>query len=197
MSPPSASAIADAKRSIRLRIKARREAMDVDPTAQHRLDTLAVQLLSALQPSTVFCYLATAGEVGTAGLIDGLHARGINILVPAIIDRTTMIAARFMGWSTLVPGRLGIPAPAHVTPWEGPVDCVVVPGLAYSLAGARLGFGAGYYDRWLAAHPTATRIGLCFEYQLEAAVPVEAHDEAMHYLVTERRIAACSLTRNR
>jgi len=73
---------------------------------------------------------------------------------------------------------------------------VLVPGLAFSTAGVRLGFGAGYYDRWLAGHPAALRIGLCFEYQVLPQIPCEVHDASLDYLVSERQIVACP-TRNR
>jgi 5-formyltetrahydrofolate cyclo-ligase len=63
-----------------------------------------------------------------------------------------------------------------------------VPGLGFTRTGARIGYGAGYYDRWLAAHPRTTRIGVAFECQLVAVLPQEPHDIRMHHVVTERRV---------
>lgn len=184
---------ARAKQTIRDRIRQlRRTGAPCSLSAQASLDALLRQLLAAQQPRGVFVYLATAGEADTRVTIDALLATGHAVAVPAIVDRTQMVATRFPGWSALVPGRLGILSPPTAEPHAGPLDCVLVPGLAFSLAGGRLGYGAGYYDRWLAAHPAATRIGLCFEYQLDPEVPIEPHDEALDYLVTERRIVACA-----
>lgn len=185
-----------AKQTIRDRIRRlRREAAPQSATAQIQLDSLLRQLLSTLNPSGVFAYLATPGEAATTATIDALLATGHAVSVPAIVDRTSMVATRFPGWSALVPGRLGILSPPSAEPSTGPLDCVLVPGLAFSLTGGRLGYGAGYYDRWLAAHPAAVRIGLCFEYQIDPAVPLEPHDEMLDYLVTERRIIVCTVLR--
>lgn len=66
------------------------------------------------------------------------------------------------------------------------VDLVVVPGLAFTRAGYRLGRGGGHYDRLLARlRPGAGKLGVCFEVQLADELPVEAHDMRMSAVVTE------------
>lgn len=193
MQPPVDDGQAAAKRLIRARIKAlrAREAAPVTALAQQHLDALLEQLLQGLQPRTVFCYLSTPSEVDTRPVIDALLAAGATVLVPSLVDRTTMIATEFPGWSALVTGALGIPSPPDGVAHGGTIDAVLVPGLAFSTAGGRLGYGAGYYDRWLAGHPEALRIGLCFESQLLADLPLADHDEPLDYLITERRLLAC------
>jgi 5-formyltetrahydrofolate cyclo-ligase len=64
---------------------------------------------------------------------------------------------------------------------------LIIPGLAFSLSGERLGRGRGYYDRYL-EHFTGLRIGVCFEEQLLAKIPSEDHDAKMHLIVTEKRV---------
>lgn len=66
----------------------------------------------------------------------------------------------------------------------------LIPGLAFSLTGTRLGRGAGYYDRLLAPS-TALKIGVCLDCQLISEIPVQKHDVKMHYIVTETRIVKC------
>jgi len=160
---------------------------------QRSLDALLGQLLDALRPRSVFCYLSTAREVDTHSLIDGLVAAGITVLVPRLMDRTIMIATAFPGWSGLVPGALGILSPSSTTAFHSSIDAVLVPGLAFSTRGARLGYGAGYYDRWLAGHSETARIGLCFEFQIVRDLPVASHDEPLDYLVTDQRLHVCPL----
>ena len=84
-------------------------------------------------------------------------------------------------------GAYGIPEP----PAEAPVvlpDLLVVPGLAFDVAGGRLGSGAGFYDRWLAvADPRPWTAGVCDDRFLLDAVPTEPHDVAMDEVLTERR----------
>jgi len=66
-------------------------------------------------------------------------------------------------------------------------EILIIPGLAFSLNGERLGRGRGYYDRYL-EHFTGVRIGVCFEEQLLAKIPCEDHDAKMHLIVTEKRV---------
>jgi len=79
------------------------------------------------------------------------------------------------------------PAPAATAdPME--LSCVVVPGVAFDLAGYRLGRGAGYYDRSFgSAAPRPALLGVAFDWQLVAELPREVHDVPMASVITERR----------
>ena len=69
----------------------------------------------------------------------------------------------------------------------GAVDVILVPGLAFTRAGQRLGRGGGFYDRLLARLPAVTwKIGVCFEVQISDAVPSEPHDVTVDCVMTER-----------
>ena len=83
----------------------------------------------------------------------------------------------------LVLGRFGIREPAPGPQLEK-LDLIVVPGLAFTVTGNRLGRGAGYYDRFLATVPTTTlKVGVCFEFQLVPQIPSESHDVIMDVVV--------------
>lgn len=71
-----------------------------------------------------------------------------------------------------------------------PFDLVLVPGLVFDRAGARIGYGAGFYDRFL-AETEAPRVALAFSLQLVDRVPAEDHDQSMDWLVTERETIDC------
>ena len=96
------------------------------------------------------------------------------------------------------PGQLGAPAfkggyrePATGSDFHGEIDLILVPGLAFTRAGARLGRGGGFYDRLLARLPPGTvRLGVCFAFQLVPALPLEPHDERLHGVVTDAGLAA-------
>jgi 5-formyltetrahydrofolate cyclo-ligase len=86
--------------------------------------------------------------------------------------------------SELIPGRFGVREPA---PGRSPkhLDLIVVPGLAFSAQGNRLGRGAGFYDRFLATVPQTTfKVGICFEFQRVSSIPHEPHDVTMDTVVS-------------
>jgi len=140
---------------------------------------------AVVRATSVFVYLSQGCEVETALLVDALVAAGVTVLVPRILDRTTMIAAPFPGWRGLRPGVLGILAPPCRDAWPAPVDVACVPGLAFTRDGRRLGYGGGYYDRWLAAHRPACALGLAFQAQVVPDLAQEPHDQQLDGVLTE------------
>jgi 5-formyltetrahydrofolate cyclo-ligase len=94
----------------------------------------------------------------------------------------------------LQPGCYGIlePTSAQVVIEPARLDLALVPGSVFDRCGARLGYGGGFYDRFLSQDaPQALRIGLSFEIQLVDQVPTEVHDQFMDILVTEEQLYDC------
>jgi 5-formyltetrahydrofolate cyclo-ligase len=123
-------------------------------------------------------------------LIRALLARGTRVYVPKI-------ERRVMGWvpiaslEELRTGHFGVPEPEASPEGDPPSAApVVVPGLAFTPAGYRLGYGGGYFDRFLAVH-RGPSVGVAFECQVTAQLPVEPHDVPVKYLVTEERSRVC------
>ncbi len=85
----------------------------------------------------------------------------------------------------LRPGALGIPAPAVELPLVPPAafDLILVPGIAFTREGARLGYGGGYYDRYLPRCAKAAWVAAAFAEQLLATLPTEAHDLSLPHLI--------------
>jgi 5-formyltetrahydrofolate cyclo-ligase len=74
------------------------------------------------------------------------------------------------------------------------IDLIIVPGLAFTRDGARLGRGGGYYDRLLGRSDCrARRVGLAYDFQIVAALPVEPHDQRVHEILTESGLIPSSL----
>jgi 5-formyltetrahydrofolate cyclo-ligase len=85
--------------------------------------------------------------------------------------------------SELVSGEFGVREPVS-GPGLAQIDLIVVPGLAFTAEGSRLGRGAGFYDRFLSKIPKTTfKIGVCFEFQLASEIPQESHDVKMDAVV--------------
>lgn len=75
-------------------------------------------------------------------------------------------------------------------PWPGDCDVIFVPGVAFAADGARLGYGGGFYDRFLAGS-AALKIALAFDLQLTPSLPALEHDVKMDIIITEKRILHC------
>ena len=134
-------------------------------------------------PTTVCCYLSVRRELPTDALVAGLLARGHIVVVPRVLDDAQMEARVLV--EPRVPGPHGIPTSDG--PVEGDVPVVLCPGLAFDPDGGRLGYGAGYYDRFLALHPTAIAIGIVVDEGIVPEIPVDAHDHRMHVVVSPTR----------
>ena len=140
----------------------------------------------------VFAYVSFRSEVETLDLIAHCLQHGVTVSVPLTLPgehRLRPYAITDMS-QDLAPGYCSIPEPLHTLPLVDPasIEVVVVPGSVFDARGGRLGYGGGYYDRFLqAAAPQALRIGLAFDLQVVAAVPLESHDQQLDYLITETR----------
>lgn len=176
------------KRLLRKACRAARQARSRDTQGWQRANLqLQQKLLSACPPRaglSLFSYLAMPDEADTGPLFDVYQQAGTQVLVPVIEGRSPMQACVFKGWNTLVAGMLGIRRPRESDPWTLPVSVALVPGLAFTVTGDRLGYGGGYYDRWLTEHPEALRVGVCLDFQLREFLPTQAHDVSMDLVVT-------------
>jgi len=137
---------------------------------------------------TIFIYISYATEVHTHDLIKALIDDGKALAVPKIVDSDFMKAESFSSWEDLVPGKLGILAPANSKPCDGPFDVALTPGLGFTMSGHRMGFGRGYYDKWFAQNKANHKIALAFEAQLVDEIPIDDTDVPMEKIVTEQRV---------
>ncbi|MGH8659524.1 MAG: 5-formyltetrahydrofolate cyclo-ligase [Gammaproteobacteria bacterium] len=189
MNSLSIGPLAREKSTLRSEMKQRRQALSSDRRAlfSYRIAERVLKLPELGHAAVVFIYLSHKDEAATHSIVDWLQAEGKIVLVPKIIDSTKMAACRFPGWDRLIKGPLGILYPSDSKEHFAPVDVALTPGLAFSTTGARLGFGAGYYDRWFSTHGANVKIGLSFESQLLSALPTDQTDVPMNLIVTEER----------
>ena len=136
---------------------------------------------------TIFAFWGIPGrEPDTSRLIGELVKRGKTVGLPRMLPEHRMEVRRFEADRPLVKASFGISEPGedcHLLDREN-VDLVLVPAVCYDRRGFRLGFGGGYYDRWL-EHFSGVTVGLCRGAVLRETVPVEAHDAKVDILLTE------------
>lgn len=162
--------------------------------SRETLDELSSQAMVRLEKCDFFkkahciaLYHAIPGEVQTHTFIEKWKEKK-RILLPVIIGDTLKLKV-YAGIESLTAGSFGILEPDRNAPGVHPreVELIVIPGLAFDRKGNRMGRGKGYYDRML-TEITATKIGLCFDFQLVDEVPTESFDQTMDVIVTDHEL---------
>ncbi len=146
---------------------------------------------------TLMCYMDFRNEVMTGAFIRHCFGMGKKVSVPKVVKglsgQREMIAVEIKDTAeSFQTGSFGILEPVEgagrrVTPGE--IDLIIVPGVAYDYKRHRMGYGAGFYDRFLKdVKADCVKIGVGFDIQIRAALPAEAHDIPMDLVITESRI---------
>ena len=134
----------------------------------------------------IMMYCSVEREPDTRAIANAAFSAGKTVAFPFCYRGGEMDARIVRSIDELSPAMLGIPAPPGAAPVIAPgdLDLVLVPALAFDRAGYRLGYGGGYYDRYLIGIPAVT-IGLARKLLIRASLPREPHDIAVEYVVTE------------
>jgi 5-formyltetrahydrofolate cyclo-ligase len=177
------------KTGIRERIKERNGVLSREYKASSDNAIMEALLTSDLYRNalSVFTYIGLEREIGTRRLLLQAIADGKVISAPKIKDRTTMEARVINGEHSLETGVYGLLEPVSDCPVIEPeeIDLVIVPCLSCDPFGTRLGYGAGYYDRYLKKVRNAQFVALCREILLSMSLPFNGNDVAMDYYITE------------
>ena len=131
-------------------------------------------------------YCPIDGEVDPGDVVAAAHAAGMPVYLP----RTDASGMTFVApGGPLQPGRYGIPEPrsGEVLADAGRETMILVPGVAFDLAGTRLGRGGGHYDRALSVWPSATTVGLAYEFQILPSLPRDPWDVPVSAIFTDAR----------
>ncbi len=125
---------------------------------------------------TIYGYLSYNQEVQTVPILEQALRDGKRVAVPKVYgDEMRFIYLTDL--SEVAPGYAGIPEPVQ----DGPVArdetaLVLMPGLAFDAQGHRMGYGGGFYDRFLEQEPEHPTVALCYDFQMLPHIPVQEHD---------------------
>ncbi|MBL8723012.1 MAG: 5-formyltetrahydrofolate cyclo-ligase [Planctomycetes bacterium] len=200
-----ASGNATDKQTLRERLRARRDALPAAARAAWS-EHMAAWAEAVLRGSTaraagaeplplaaapiVGVYWPLRSEADPRPLARACAWRGASLALPVVVGPDLLFRA-WSGHAELEPAGFGALAPGPTAAAVQP-DLVVVPLLGFDARGHRLGWGKGFYDRYLAARGDAVRaVGLAFACQQVPKIPTEAHDRRLHGVLTERGWQPC------
>jgi len=189
---PLPADLKSAKKTLRERVIAQRDALDAD---RRRDCSAAITRRLLVLPDyraadVVAAYASFGSEFDTTGFLEAVLAAGKQLLLPRINKAERRLELRQVDnlETDLVAGVWGIREPGLHCPLR-PIAAaafILVPGVAFTAKGERLGYGGGFYDRLLAeAGPPARRISAAFSLQLVENLPTGERDQRVHCIVTE------------
>lgn len=137
---------------------------------------------------TVMIYSSKEKEVNTGTLIASLLERGNPVVVPIIVKEDVSLRLSYLrDVSDLVPSTFGVPEPigSEIPATGDEVDTIILPMHGFDRSGGRIGYGAGYYDRFMAKNRHLRKIGVAFACQECEDLPVDENDILMDCIITE------------
>ncbi len=143
----------------------------------------------------ILTYVSYNNEADTSALIDYLLSHGKPVYVPKCFENGKMDFYRIRSVNDLAVGKYGIKEPVGC---EKPVitenTVCIVPALSFTAEGYRLGYGGGYYDRFLAENKQLFAIGICYDELISDTLPCSEYDINTDIVVTEER-TVCNLAK--
>ena len=138
---------------------------------------------------SVFCFVSRSIEIDTLPILNDILNSGKKLGVPKCLSKGVMAVYQIRSLDELELGSFGIMEPNKKCPLLLPeeIDFGIIPCLSADRKGGRLGYGAGYYDRYL-QNTVLTKAVICRESILSSSIPVEAHDQKMDIIISENEV---------
>lgn len=188
------------KKNLREQILAIRKSLSVDKVESYS-DIIMNNLITSelyKKATNIMSYVSFNNEVNTHKFIKKAIEDGKKISVPYIDSKNKiMMPCLIDDISELVPGYFGIlsPDPNNLKIIdEKSIDLVIVPGAVFDISGYRIGYGGGYYDKFLPLlRKDALSVGLAFSFQVIDKVPFEKYDIPVDFIITEKDFIECEV----
>ncbi len=171
------------KREIRKEKIEKRKSIENRQQKDKKIAEMLIESDFYKKAQTIMVYMSYNGEVSTDELIEIMLKDGKTLCAPVCIDKETMIAKSFTQISEFSKGMYGIKEPKGEKVSD--IDLVIVPGVAFNEEKHRIGYGAGYYDRFL-ENTNAISCGLFYQMQ-KADFTADETDKKLDYVITEER----------
>lgn len=175
----------DLKKNLRRDMKARRNALTNEEKSRAAEKCLAKlkELPAFIKADWIYAYIACRNELETADIIGWCLSHGKHVAVPKVHGEI-MHFYEITSLSDCIPGVFGILEPVgEVKDRVTTPGFMLVPGLAFDKGGNRLGYGGGFYDKYLSSHEGIITAALGYDFQIVEKVPAESHDKRMNHLI--------------
>ena len=176
------------KNSIRKILRQKKEAMLPEDRLE-KSQRICRHLMAIIRDKeTVMVYTSKEKEVNTVPLIHALFRQKNPVVVPIIVKEDVSLRLSYLrDFSALVPSTFGVPEPIgnEIPAAAEDIGTIVLPMLGFDRTGGRIGYGAGYYDRFLSKHPYLRKVGIAFACQEVGNLPVDENDIRMDTIITE------------
>lgn len=182
------------KKALRKEIKALRAAHTDEQIHELSLGVRdrVLTLQEYRQAEVIYAYVDCKHEVETSDIIRAAWADGKRVAVPKVLGQDMKFFYITSLENDLEEGYYGIREPyeKHAADESGDEEkaLMLMPGVAFDEERHRIGYGGGFYDRFLEVHPKLSRVALAFEFQVKESVPYEAFDICPEKIVTEKRV---------
>lgn len=185
-------------RELRSEILRKRDSLSRSDQRDHARRVLEhiVSLEQFVEARTILLYVDFRSELGTGPLMEKVIGSGKRLVLPVtLVKERDLLAVSISdparelspGYCSIPEPRTGIRARQTVSPLE--IDLIFLPGSVFDERGGRMGYGGGFYDRFVSNRaPQAFRIGLAHELQMVPEAPLEEHDAVLDFIITEERI---------
>ena len=190
----------ETKNSIRKEMLALRNSMSMEERILYskKIKENVLSMDVVLSADTVLCFAGYGSEVSTMELAQEFLRIGKNVYLPRVSGEE-MDFYRIISLDDLEEGYKGIPEPKKICTDVFTMDdyesrdsiVMLMPGVVFAPDGSRIGYGKGYYDRYLEKYDIMNRIALCFSLQMTESIPSDAHDKKASVIITEKGITEC------
>ncbi len=182
------------KKLIREALLQKRELHTATEEDSNRITQKLLSLPEIKVSKYILLYYPHKNEVNTLPVIQKLLKEGKSVLLPKVQGKD-IIPIKINNLFQLKKGYAGIKEPEGEAVSPEKIDVVIVPGVAFDRKGHRLGYGKGYYDRFL-LKTKAKKIGLAYDFQIVQEIPAEEHDVPLDLIITPTQIIHTKEERN-
>ena len=175
--------------TLRKKMKQKRNALTWEERERAAEDCLRQlkQVPGFEQVTWMYCYMSYLSELDTRQMIQSFLKEGKRVAVPKV-QGAEMEFYEISDLSDCVSGAYGIPEPIGNAAPVTDAGWILMPGLAFDPQGNRLGYGGGFYDKYLEKHDNLVKIALAYDFQIISSVSAEIYDKPVDYIVTPERI---------